>query len=224
MPRSDFVLAGRPVVLRGLAAQWLPREFADWQSKADFVQSVGGVLAERSAIPYADAYGVDGGATGPIVEFVQRYMGAAWRGGGGSTPLAERPYIFDARATHPITVGMPPPPLVPPHYGAPAMRQFSLGGHGTGAPPHFHGEAFNGLLFGRKRWLFFRPRDAFFSRRPARAWWLQWTANDSNAVEGLSRRAQQAIQDSGDVIYVPKYWGHAVVNLGDCGAVAFEYL
>ena len=35
---------------------------------------------------------------------------------------------------------------------------------GSGSPPHFHGDAWNLISYGRKRWFFQHPKDALFSK------------------------------------------------------------
>ena len=41
-----------------------------------------------------------------------------------------------------------------------ASTQFSLGGIGSGSPPHFHMAAVNTLVYGRKWWWLTPPTDA----------------------------------------------------------------
>ena len=49
----------------------------------------------------------------------------------------------------------------------PVLTQFNLGPALTGAQPHFHGDAWNGLVYGLKLWLLFPPEYAFFSNLTA---------------------------------------------------------
>ena len=44
--------------------------------------------------------------------------------------------------------------------------QFFAGPAWSGAPPHYHNHAWNGLAHGRKLWLLWPPALAFYSRRP----------------------------------------------------------
>merc|ERR1712113_31028 len=49
------------------------------------------------------------------------------------------------------------------NFRAQAM-QFAIGGEGTGSPQHFHDDAFNVLIAGRKRWWLWPPALAAMSR------------------------------------------------------------
>lgn len=105
-----------------------------------------------------------------------------------------------------------PPPFSP--FRATAL-QLAAGGRGSGSPAHFHDDAFNILLAGRKRWWLWPPSEAAMSREhPSRL-----------AARGGACGARELVQEPGDVLYVPNGWGHAVLNLADynlCVAVEFE--
>jgi hypothetical protein len=42
--------------------------------------------------------------------------------------------------------------------------QLTIGPTGSGAPPHFHADAVNALIRGRKRWLLWPPHKSFMSK------------------------------------------------------------
>ena len=52
-----------------------------------------------------------------------------------------------------------------------SIFRFSLGPAGSGAPPHFHGHAWNALIYGKKRWFLFPPTHAFFSSLTQLEWY-----------------------------------------------------
>ena len=54
----------------------------------------------------------------------------------------------------------------------PVLTQFNLGPALTGAQPHFHGDAWNALVYGRKQWFIHPPTSSFFARSGMRA--LDW--------------------------------------------------
>ena len=56
------------------------------------------------------------------------------------------------------------------HSATMSAPQFYLGGAGSGAPVHFHGDAWNALAYGAKRWFLFPPAEARFSRIPIGKW------------------------------------------------------
>lgn len=70
------------------------------------------------------------------------------------------------RAPTGLTRGCAVPQLVDQRN--PAAVQFFLGAAGSGAPIHFHCDAWNVVAFGRKRWFLAPPAQAMFSNRPVR--------------------------------------------------------
>ena len=53
---------------------------------------------------------------------------------------------------------------------APKAVQFFLGQAGSGAPVHFHCDAWNTIAFGSKRWFLTPPSHAIFSKKPIKQW------------------------------------------------------
>jgi hypothetical protein len=129
------------------------------------------------------------------------------------------------------------------------LSQFSLGPPLSGAQPHFHGHAVNALVHGIKLWLLFPPALAFFSEmtaieffsmlvdkgadrdaslRDAALWWSSIVAHQDGLSSSMNHqdtaRVMWVIQRSGDVVYVPEFWGHSVLNLVDSVGAAFEFV
>jgi ribosomal protein L16 Arg81 hydroxylase len=92
-----------------------------------------------------------------------------------------------------------------------------LGPAGSGAPFHFHKDALNLLLVGRKAWFLTPPSSASYSTIPI----AEWVAG------GLERPGEGDLllceQEEGDALYVPAGWGHAVLNLEPAAGVALEW-
>ena len=92
---------------------------------------------------------------------------------------------------------------------------------GSGAPTHFHGDAWNAVAHGRKLWLLSPPAHARYSATPilpyleARAEWVLENKNTEHPYH--------CVQEAGDVLYVPADWGHAVLNLRPTIGVAVEF-
>ena len=91
-------------------------------------------------------------------------------------PPVDRPYIFHSvtSAHDPLLKGFPT--LFPPFLSDPAARQlvdisepkavqFFLGQAGSGAPIHFHCDAWNTIAHGSKRWILSPPSSAIFSKK-----------------------------------------------------------
>ena len=122
--------------------------------------------------------------------------------GGGDAARAPRGRW--AEGAHP-----PPPP--------PPRPQLFLGPAGSGAPFHFHKDAVNLLLVGRKSWFLTPPSSASYATVPAAVW----------VAHGMERPGGgdllTCIQEEGDAMYVPSGWGHAVLNLEAAAGVALEW-
>ena len=93
--------------------------------------------------------------------------------------------------------------------------QFYQGPAGTGAPMHLHTDAWNCLVYGEKRWFLMPPFQGAYSAMPVRQW-----------VDELypSMKVLECMQRAGDILYVPKYWSHAVLNTRESIGIAREFL
>ena len=104
-----------------------------------------------------------------------------------------------------------------------AGSQVAIGPAGSGSPFHFHNAALNALGFGEKRWLLLPPATAQFSADDVWTW-----AGAEEQRERLAELAArggllQCDQRAGDLLFVPKMWGHAVVNTRTSVGVAVEF-
>jgi hypothetical protein len=95
-------------------------------------------------------------------------------------------------------------------------HQFLVGTAGSGAPWHFHQDAFNVLVHGTKRW---------FLRPPSEA-----TMSTEHPLEAVGRSGSDGVslglactQRAGDVMYVPDSYSHLVLNLKTSVALAVEF-
>lgn len=126
--------------------------------------------------------------------------------GEGAPPAATNRLASDASHGADAT----PVPLVRP---SPAPKpQVFVGGPGSGAPLHYHTDAWNALAFGRKHWWLLPPSAAAYSAVPP----VEWAAHASEAFSRLGGplRPFECVQEAGDVVYVPAGWAHAVLNTG----------
>lgn len=98
--------------------------------------------------------------------------------------------------------------------------QLGLGPKGTGAPFHYHMPAVNLLVDGQKRWALIPPSVAWYSRTHPNNNRVSATAEKKVAESGsLIRRCTQ---EKGDLVFVPEFWGHEVLNLEGSLAIAVE--
>ncbi len=79
---------------------------------------------------------------------------------------------------------------------------------------HFHVDAWNVLVHGQKRWFILPPMQGVYSSKPI----LKWLDEGYPHVKSL-----EFVQDAGDVVYIPRYWSHAVLNLQECVGMAVEF-
>ena len=85
----------------------------------------------------------------------------------GPTPA----YVFDGNvleSSEALASNAPPLKLLSHRHVY--LRQFILGPRNSGAPPHFHGQALNSLIYGVKKWFFWPPSSAFFSFKHVSVW------------------------------------------------------
>ena len=90
-------------------------------------------------------------------------------------------------------------------------HQFALGAAGTGSPMHTHQDAWNALIYGRKRWFIAPPAQANYSYTHIRA----WMEADYPQLPP-SQRPLECVQRAGEVMYVPGKRGQLDKTLGSC--------
>eukprot|EP00929_Paragymnodinium_shiwhaense_P067530 TRINITY_DN33979_c0_g3_i2.p2 TRINITY_DN33979_c0_g3~~TRINITY_DN33979_c0_g3_i2.p2 ORF type:complete len:151 (-),score=27.98 TRINITY_DN33979_c0_g3_i2:457-909(-) len=97
--------------------------------------------------------------------------------------------------------------------------QFYLGGMLMGAPMHFHRDAFNSLVFGKKVW---------YLRVPSRRIWSNEAIYErlqrvSGSLNASMPDTLQCTQEAGDLMFVPSMFSHGVICKSDCIGVAHEF-
>jgi hypothetical protein len=111
---------------------------------------------------------------------------------------------------------------------------FSFGGQDTGLSFHTHAEAWNGLVWGRKRW-FMVPKTKTsrksVHRHHKKVQRLLASIEKHGRQKWLNKiypslkktRPKQCVQEKGDLMYVPKDTIHAVWNEGEAIGVSSVY-
>jgi hypothetical protein len=117
----------------------------------------------------------------------------------------------------------------------------AIGADLQGLSFHYHGAAWNTVIFGKKRWILYDPRrwmdnedEPNLQRRLALAeddaWdtilptaeWIRQLYPDPWRTNEIRTWGMDCIQHAGTMMYVPKGWMHMVVNIGDTVSVISE--
>jgi len=117
--------------------------------------------------------------------------------------------------------------------GDPSLHRFYVGPALTGTLPHAHTSAINALARGRKRWAVFVGQTPQVNRALAEDSRTRYDsgsqASDWFAVEcpKLRRRPRirlwEFLQEAGDLVYIPRGFIHAVVNLQQVAGFTVEF-
>jgi hypothetical protein len=213
---------GMPFVVRALPSDSTTPIF----SRESLLAQFGDAEVHSGPIPYADEYGVDGEIKAPLREFIRDHMGSS-EDNGCSGPGANNdapPLVFDAAA---LLRGGPATSLATlyarrlaaafpraANASAFSLSQLIIGPPGSGSAQHYHPAAINVALFGLKLWSIVPPADSAFADAAASEFWRGGGAALHPHFEVL--------QGPGDIVFVPATWGHAVVNVCDSLALAFQ--
>ncbi|XP_065839382.1 uncharacterized protein [Oscarella lobularis] len=215
----DYLTVQRPVLIRGGVARW--RHLRTALQRRNLESTYGKLLFKKSAIPYAEAFGLPANVT-TLKEFLAdlSQLHATRKSSGTDSvpdPNVFAPYIFESLSSNsPLIELFELPSSFDPEVTHVTTKtvQFYVGPSLSGAPVHFHGSAWNSLIYGKKRWFLYPPPSAFYSKRPVWEWYR--TEYQSDAME--------CVQEAGDVLYVPDMWGHGVINLQESVGFASEFI
>ena len=109
------------------------------------------------------------------------------------------------------------PPPVHAHFDGRWHERWSkyllISAEGSGINFHRHTNAFNGLVRGRKRWFFYPPHITPPRNTLGTLQWYERVYKKEVAKPG--RHLTECMQGEGDLIYVPQYWWHATIALGE---------
>ena len=79
-----------------------------------------------------------------------------------------------------------------------------------------HTNAWNALLYGRKRWFLLPPNSLW---GPTGMPMMRWV---HEFYEKLAPDMYECVQEAGEVLYVPSDWYHGVLNLKDSVGIVVE--
>ena len=94
---------------------------------------------------------------------------------------------------------------------APPALSFGVGPDGSGVPFHFHNDGFSEVLHGAKHWLLYPQKPPRFRENATS---VSWLLNDYPQLSWRERPYECHI-GPGDLLYFPKGWWHAIVNVGE---------
>ncbi|XP_077988437.1 uncharacterized protein LOC144442935 [Glandiceps talaboti] len=98
---------------------------------------------------------------------------------------------------------------------------FFLGASKSGVSFHKHADAWNGVVYGRKRWFLYAPQNT----PPGGVWpgfsSLDWFQHVYPRLEEKDKPLE-CIQEPGEILYLPESFYHATLNIGDTIAVGIQ--
>ena len=227
----EYLDEGKPVILQG-PGHWQPGAAAERWTRHGLLRHYGQRLVEvlpSSQIVPHQRWGSDGlemNFSMTLREYVAATTGAGSESGQGAAddPL----YLFSAQqGLAGIAPDLRPPPLFAAgsalmeafewnHTAQTEHAIFFVGPTHSSTWFHQHHDAYNALVFGRKRW-FLLPPDAIYGTYTASV--LGWLERDR---AGLPVAPLECIQQAGEVLFVPAGWHHATLNLADSVGLAVE--
>jgi tetratricopeptide (TPR) repeat protein len=213
---TEYARKNRPVLLTGLLEDW-----PAWQAwtRAAFLQRHGDTLVQvrRSSDVTDDNY--QQGRQRPrmaLRDYLDQVMGKA--ASGERDPL----YLFGLNPFEGLERDYhSPPQFLGPTFGFDERQRqekalFYIGPAYSGVSFHQHTAAWNALLFGYKRWFLLPP---FHFYGPTTIAMQEWTRTWR---ERFGSGLYECVQQPGEVLFVPQYWYHAVLNVSDCVGIAVE--
>ena len=68
------------------------------------------------------------------------------------------------------------------------------------------------MIYGKKRWVVDTPLKGVYSKDHIRKW-----------LKNNNGNCKEFIQETGDLVYIPRYWAYGVINLKESIGVATEF-
>jgi len=93
----------------------------------------------------------------------------------------------------------------------PPALSFGAAPDGSGVPFHFHHDGFSEVMHGAKRWLLYPDRPPGFAANATSIHWLRTVYPTLHP----SDLPLDCVLVPGDVLYFPRGWWHATVNIGN---------
>jgi len=106
-------------------------------------------------------------------------------------------------------------------------RYFLVAARGSGINHHAHTNAFQAQIFGEKRWFMYPPNITPPSYQIGAAQWFRRVYKDSWAKgDGVAGKdgLLQCMQPAGSVMYVPQFWHHSTLSLGEGVGISGQFV
>ncbi len=216
----DYLALQRPVLIRNATGVHSMKKLYHLWQRSKFGQEFGALTFNEVEVPYAESFGYSTTKKTTIKAFLESMKQFQEDNKNVKVDSIPHPnYIFESvPADSPVLKEFKPPGVLDEeitHINSLKM-QFYLGPPLSGAPVHFHRNAWNVLIYGQKRWFLYPPDRAFYSKEPVWDWWRDTYRKAPDALE--------CVQYPGDMVFVPDMWGHAVINLREGVGVASEFI
>ena len=216
----DYLALQRPVLIRNATGLHSMKKLYQLWQRSKLKQEFGAVMFNEVEIPYAESFGYNTTKKTSLKEFMSKMRQFQEDMENVSAESISHPnYIFETLPPNsPLLSEFKPPAVLDEEitHISPLKIQFYLGPTLSGAPVHFHRNSWNLLIYGQKRWFMYPPDRAFYSKEHVWDWWKESYRNAPDALE--------CVQHSGDLVFVPDMWGHAVVNLRESVGLASEFI
>ena len=217
----DYMSLQRPVLIRNATNSHVMKKlFTMWQHNK-FEQEFGDLKFNEVEVPYAEAFGYSSTTKTTAKAFVSKMKqyNEQHKQLDSFEYASPSTYIFETiPSTSPLLKEFELPEVLNPNltHIEPTKIQFYIGPPMSGAPMHFHRNAWNVLFYGQKRWFLYPPDRAFYSKVHVWDWWKKSYRKNPDAME--------CVQYPGDLVYVPDMWGHAVINVRESIGLASEFV
>lgn len=196
--QQDYASCSKPVLIRGVPNVTVLQQ--RW-GRERFEKTFANLPVEVGAVPYARSLGQAGG----------RKSFSAYR-----DSINEYAFVQLHPQQHRALLKEIPQLGYLSHFVG-IHTQFYQGSVGTGAPMHLHTDAWNCLVYGQKRWFLTPPFQGVYGGMQIKDW-------VDTIYPQMTETLLECTQEAGDVLYVPKYWSHAVLNTQECIGIAREFL
>ena len=231
---NGYSLLGKPVVFPGLLSgsfQWsLEKLISEVGSQVVSVSSSTDIVPRQwvedcRTMPVINGFDCDHAAAGNALFFQNRTTVSNFLDGQPDVGKLRDEYIFGPIANDSSILDALDPAFLESYF--PSRRYgtfqtnekilplFYVGFAGSGTYFHFHQSALNVLLGGTKKWYLLPPRAYYGPGVCDMRTWL------NVYYPSLPIRPLEVVQHTGEALYIPAGWVHAVINLEPSFGVAY---